>query len=56
MTGAFGGPGTSARPAANVQQEEPAQDDDLREFMLVLRRALLMVVDWIERRYNLRRK
>jgi len=27
------------------------RDDDLREFMLVLRRALLMVVRWIEKRY-----
>lgn len=30
--------------------------DDLREFMIVLRRALLMVVDWIEKRYGLKRK
>lgn len=30
-----------------------AQDDDIREFMLVLRRALLMVIRWIERKYNL---
>jgi len=29
--------------------------DDLREFMLVLRQALLMVVRWIERRYGLAR-
>ena len=27
------------------------RDDDLREFLLVLRRALLMVVRWIEKRY-----
>jgi hypothetical protein len=26
--------------------------DDLREFMLVVRRALLMMVRWIERRYK----
>jgi len=28
-------------------------EDDLREFMMILRRALLMVVRWIERRYDL---
>ena len=27
-------------------------DNDLREFMLVLRRALLMVVRWIENHYG----
>lgn len=27
--------------------------DDLREFLLVLRRALLMIVAWIEHRYGL---
>ena len=27
-------------------------DADAREFMLVLRRAMLMVVRWIERRYG----
>lgn len=32
------------------------EQDDLREFMIVLRRALLMVVEWIERRYGLKRK
>lgn len=34
----------------------PPQTDELREFMLVLRQALLMVVAWIERRYRLERK
>ena len=29
---------------------------DMREFMLVLRQALLMVVRWIEKRYNLSSK
>jgi hypothetical protein len=29
------------------------RDDDLREFFLVTRRALLMVVRWIEKRYGL---
>jgi len=28
-------------------------DEDLREFFLILRRALLMVVRWIEKRYAL---
>lgn len=28
-------------------------NDDLREFMVVLRRALLMIVRWIERKYKL---
>lgn len=32
------------------------QPDELREFMLMLRQALLMIVDWIERRYGLKRK
>lgn len=27
--------------------------DDLREFLLVLRRALLMITSWISRKYNL---
>jgi hypothetical protein len=27
--------------------------DDLKEFMLVLRQALLMIVKWIERHYKL---
>lgn len=36
---------------------EPATPpDELREFMLVLRQALLMIVAWIERRYHLSRK
>jgi hypothetical protein len=26
-------------------------NEDLREFMLILRRALLMLVRWIERKY-----
>lgn len=30
-----------------------ANNDDLREFLLVLRRALLMIIGWIERRYGL---
>lgn len=30
-----------------------ASNDDLREFLLVLRRAMLMVIGWIETRYKL---
>jgi hypothetical protein len=29
-----------------------ADNDELREFMLILRRALVMIVRWIERRYK----
>ena len=32
---------------------EAAQADDMREFFMVLRQALLMIVRWIERRYGL---
>lgn len=32
------------------------QDEELREFMLVVRRALLMICRWIERRYDLAAK
>lgn len=28
-------------------------EDDLREFMIIVRRALLLVVKWIEKKYNL---
>jgi hypothetical protein len=34
----------------------PSQSDDLREFLLILRRALLMITAWIERRYDLERE
>jgi hypothetical protein len=33
---------------------ENNQADELREFMLTLRRALLLIVRWIEKRYDLR--
>lgn len=29
--------------------------DDLREFLLVLRQGLLLIVAWIEKRYGLKR-
>jgi hypothetical protein len=35
--------------------EPPTQGDDLRAFLLVVRRALLLIVDFIERRYDLPR-
>ena len=31
-------------------------DNEMREFLLILRQALLMVVRWIENRYDLRSK
>lgn len=30
----------------------PAKQDEMRDFMLVVRRALLMIVAFIEKRYN----
>jgi len=30
-----------------------AEKDDLKEFFVILRQALLMVVRWIEKRYGL---
>lgn len=33
-----------------------SNDDSLREFMLVLHRALLMIIAWIENKYGLNRK
>jgi hypothetical protein len=29
-------------------------NDDLREFLLILRRAMLMIVRWIEHKYDLK--
>lgn len=31
------------------------RSDDLRQFMIVVRQALLLIVSWIERHYNLKR-
>jgi len=31
-------------------------NDDFKDFMLVLRKALLMIVRWIEKRYGLESK
>jgi hypothetical protein len=30
-----------------------SREDDLKEFMLVLRNALLMIVRWIEKKYQI---
>ena len=32
---------------------EVVYQDEMREFMVALRRALLMLAGWIEKRYNL---
>jgi hypothetical protein len=42
--------------ALEPQDQAAPADDGLREFFMVLRQALLMVVRWIERRYNLCKK
>lgn len=34
----------------------PTPPDELREFMLVLHRALTMITAWIEKRYGLQRR
>lgn len=39
---------------ARLAPAPPPARDDLYEFLLVLRQALLMIVVWIERRYHLR--
>lgn len=36
--------------------QPPPQVDEMREFMLVLYRALLMITTYIERRYGLSKK
>jgi len=33
--------------------EMSEQPDDLKEFLLVLRRALILIVHWINRKYDL---
>lgn len=32
------------------------QGDELREFMIVVRQALMLICSWIERRYGLERR
>ncbi len=36
---------------ANNTQNNTSKNDEMRDFMLVVRQALKMVVAWIERRY-----
>lgn len=38
------------------QTPQPAPPDEMREFMLMLRQALLFIVAWIERKYQLERR
>ena len=40
---------TSVRHA---QRDDQMSDNELRDFLLVLRRALLVIVRWIEKRYG----
>jgi hypothetical protein len=37
-------------------QPKAKERDDMREFMIVVRQALLVIVSYIERRYGLQRK
>lgn len=41
--------------AKGSQAEGAPNDEEMREFLLVVRRALLVVVRWIERKYRLKR-
>jgi hypothetical protein len=41
------------RPNAAQRPPDTHTDEDLKAFLLVLRRALLMVTGWIERRYQI---
>lgn len=38
------------------QAPQSVPPDEMREFMLMLRQALLMIVAWIERRYQVERR
>lgn len=44
----------SATPA-RTETHEARPPDEMREFLLVLRRACLLIVDYVERRYGLSR-
>lgn len=50
--GTRGGGEPLARLWYNVRMA--GDDSEMREFLLVVHRALLMIVRWIERRYGLR--
>lgn len=36
-----------------LSRQTKMDNDELREFMIILRRAMLMIVRWIERKYQL---
>jgi hypothetical protein len=36
--------------------QPPTESSELREFMIVVRQALMLIVSWIERRYGLTRR
>lgn len=38
-----------------MAEKKPVADDDFQAFLRVLRRAMLIIVTWIEVRYGLRR-
>ncbi len=40
----------------DTQQKNKPQDDELRDFMIVVRQALLMLVAYIEKRYVVKTK
>ena len=46
----------SQAPIDQQNEKSYNNDSELREFMLVLRQALLMVTAWIERKYQLKKK
>lgn len=39
-----------------VQPDSPPAADDMKSFLLVVRRALLLVIDFIETKYQLQSK
>jgi len=43
-------------PSLAEQSEQKTDQGEIREFLMVLRQAFLMVSCWIERRYGLSRK
>jgi hypothetical protein len=38
-----------------MRREHSVDKDELREFLIVLRQGLLLIVSWIEKRYELKR-
>lgn len=35
---------------------QPTEQSEMREFMIVVRQALMLICSWIERRYGLERR